>query len=117
MPTYRGACHCGAVEFEVDTVFGEFTKCDCSLCRRKNAVMAKVPESDFRLVKGEDDLTLYQWNSRTAKHYFCKHCGIYTFHRKRVTPDFFGINVRCLDNADLSDVPVIEVDGKTMSVV
>lgn len=117
MPTYRGACHCGAVEFEIDTVFSEFTKCDCSLCRRKNAVMAKVPESDFRLVKGEDDLTLYEWNTRTAKHYFCKHCGIYTFHRKRVTPDFFGINVHCLDNVELSDVPVVEVDGKTMSVV
>ena len=33
---------------------------------------------------------------KTARHYFCKVCGIYPFHRKRVTPDHLGINVHCL---------------------
>ncbi len=116
MQTYQGSCHCGAVEFEIDTDFTEFTKCDCSLCRKKNAVMTKVHESHFRLLKGEKQLGLYQWNTHNAKHHFCKKCGIYTFHRKRVSPDFFGINVYCLDNADISKVPIIEVDGITMSV-
>ena len=116
MQTYHGSCHCGAIRFEIDTDFTEFTKCDCSLCRKKNAVMAKVHEDQFKLVQGEDDLGLYEWNTNTAKHHFCKKCGIYTFHRKRVTPDYFGINVHCLDDVDISDIPVVGVDGVSMSM-
>ena len=115
MPTYKGACHCGAVRFEIDTEFTEFTKCDCTLCTKKNAVMTKVHESQFRLLAGEDVLGAYQWNTRTATHHFCRNCGIYTFHRKRVTPDFLGINVFCLEGDDIADVPVIAVDGISMS--
>lgn len=115
MRTYRGSCHCGAIVFEIDTDFTEFTKCDCSLCRKKNAVMTKVHEGQFRLIRGDGDLGLYQWNTGKAKHHFCKHCGIYTFHRKRVTPDYFGINVYCLDDVDVSDVCIVCVDGATMS--
>jgi len=117
METYQGSCHCGAIKFEIDTDFTEFTKCDCSLCQKKNAVMAKVHESQFRLLEGEESMGLYQWNTRTAKHHFCKTCGIYTFHRKRITPDFFGINVYCLDDVDLSGVPVIDDEGQSLSIV
>lgn len=116
MQTYRGSCHCGAIVFEIDTKLTAFTKCDCSLCRKKNAVMTRVHEDQFRLLKGEKDLALYQWNTCTAKHHFCKRCGIYTFHRKRVSPAYFGINVHCLDHVDIAVVPVVEVDGATMSV-
>ena len=116
MQTCQGSCHCGAIKFEIDIDFTEFTKCDCSLCRKKNAVMAKVHESQFRLIQGDQNLGLYEWNTNTAKHHFCKECGIYTFHRKRVSPDFFGINVFCLDNIDISNVPIIEVDGQSMSM-
>jgi hypothetical protein len=115
MQTYRGSCHCGAIVFEIDTDFTEFTKCDCSLCRKKNAVMTKVHESRFRLLQGEGQLAQYQWNTHIAKHHFCTICGIYTFHRKRVTPDYFGINVYCLEDANIADVPVIGVDGLSMS--
>lgn len=116
MQTYRGSCHCGAIAFEIETDLTAFTKCDCSLCRKKNAVMTKVHESQFKLIRGESDLGAYQWNTRAAKHHFCKRCGIYTFHRKRVSPDFFGINVYCLDEVDISSVPVVAVDGLSMSV-
>lgn len=116
MPTYKGSCHCGQVRFDITTEFTRFTKCDCSLCRKKNAVVTQVHESAFTLLAGADQLGLYQWNLRIAKHYFCKTCGIYTFHRKRSAPDSYGINVYCLDDADLSGVPIVEVDGKSMSV-
>lgn len=112
--TYSGSCHCGTVQFEIDTEFTQFTQCDCSLCTKKNAVMTKVHESSFRLLMGEDALGTYEWNTKTAKHHFCSKCGIYTFHRKRVTPDFFGINVFCLDTPDIQSVPIIRVDGRTM---
>lgn len=68
-----GSCHCGAVVFEVQLANGleKLCRCNCSLCRRKSAIMASVPIEGLRVVKGAEKLTLYQWNTRQAKHYFC----------------------------------------------
>jgi hypothetical protein len=114
MRTYRGSCHCGAVAFEIDTDFPELTMCDCSICRRRNALMVKVHESRFRLVEGEASLTEYRFHTRTARHFFCKTCGIYPFHRKRVTPDFLGVNVYCLHDFDPAGIPVRQAIGAAM---
>jgi len=114
--TYSGSCHCGDIKFEIDTIFSEFTICDCSLCKKKNAVMTKVHEDQFRLLKGEDKLGVYQWNTHTAVHHFCLTCGIYTFHRKRVTPDYFGVNVHCLETDDINEIAIIQTDGQSMSL-
>jgi hypothetical protein len=115
MQAYRGSCHCGAVVFEVQTDFPELTTCDCSICRRKNALMVKVHESAFRLLQGADALREYQFHTQTARHYFCGHCGIYPFHRKRVTPDFYGINVFCLEGFDPAGLPVRATVGAGMA--
>jgi hypothetical protein len=56
MQKYQGSCHCGAVRFEIETDFPELTMCDCSICRRKNALMVKVHESQFRILTGEETL-------------------------------------------------------------
>jgi hypothetical protein len=112
--TYRGSCHCAAVRFEIETDFPELTTCDCSICRRKNALMVKVHETKFKLRSGEESLTEYRFHTMTARHYFCKTCGIYPFHRKRVTPDFFGVNVFCLDGFDPADIPVRPTVGAAM---
>jgi len=111
---YRGSCHCGAVRFEIETDFPELTTCDCSICRRKNALMVKVHEDAFRLLAGADALTEYQFHTHTARHFFCRTCGIYPFHRKRVTPEHFGINVFCLENFDPAGIPVRHTDGVGM---
>lgn len=111
---YRGRCHCGSVQFRIVTDFPELTTCDCSICRKKNALMVKVHESAFELVAGQESLTLYQFHTRTAKHYFCKVCGIYPFHRKRVTPDFVGVNVFCLEGFDATGIPVRATAGAEM---
>jgi hypothetical protein len=115
LATYRGSCHCGAVVFEISTDFPELTMCDCSICRRKNALMVKVPEARFRLVAGADALTEYQFHTRTARHFFCATCGIYPFHRKRVTPDFYGVNVFCLHDFDPAGIPVRQAVGAAMA--
>lgn len=117
MQTYQGSCHCGEVRFEIQTDFPELTTCDCSICKKKNALMVKVHENEFRLLHGCESLGEYQFNTMTAKHYFCKICGIYPFHRKRVTPDYFGVNVFCLEGVDIEDVPVRNTVGAAMSVV
>ena len=116
MTVHSGSCHCGAISFRIDAEIVELTTCDCSLCVKKNARMTMVHESALTTVKGEDALTLYQWNTRRAKHYFCKHCGIYVFHRKRSLRDHFGVNVFCLDGFDASKIPVRGTEGKGMSV-
>lgn len=114
MRKYTGSCHCAAVRFEIETDFPELTTCDCSICRRKNALMIKVHESRFKLIAGEDALTEYQFHTRTARHFFCKVCGIYTFHRKRVTPDNLGINVFCLEDFEPTGIPVRQTVGAGM---
>jgi len=120
METKRGNCHCGAVIFEVELQNGleKLRRCNCSLCRRKGAVMASVPLTRLKVIKGADKLTLYQWNTRTAKHYFCSVCGIYTHHQRRSAPNEYAFNVACLENVDpfsLGDIPV--GDGASQSIV
>jgi hypothetical protein len=115
MSVHKGSCHCGAVEFEVDTDLAGAIQCDCSLCRRKNAVMIRIPGEKFRLVKGEDALTLYQWNTRVAKHYFCKHCGIYTHHTPRTRPDMVGFNAGCLDDVNARGLEITFAEGSKLS--
>ena len=88
-PKHRATCHCGAVELELDLPNGieNPRRCDCSICRRKGAIVASVPLSGIRIVRGHDVLRLYQFNTKTAKHYFCSVCGIYTHHQRRSNPN------------------------------
>jgi len=116
MGVWSGSCHCGAVRFRVEAEIEELTRCDCSLCRRKGALMAKVPESGLIIEAGEENLTLYQWNTGVARHWFCRTCGIYPFHRKRSAPDSYGVNVGCLEEFDVTAYPYRLADGLTMSV-
>jgi hypothetical protein len=117
--TRTGTCHCGAVTFEVKLENGleNLRRCNCSLCRRKGAIMAGVPIANLKVVKGADMLTLYRWNTKTAKHYFCKVCGIYTHHQRRSNPEEFGVNVACIEGVDPFALGDIKVgDGASMSV-
>ncbi len=115
MTLYRGSCHCGAVRFEVEGPL-EAYRCDCSLCRRRGAIMSNVHETRLRIMQGEDALALYQWNTRIAKHYFCRTCGIYPFHRKRSMPDHYGVNLACLEDFDLKGAAVRDADGAGMPI-
>lgn len=114
MKTFQGSCHCQAVKFEIKTDLAELTTCDCSICTKKNALMVKVHESAMTIFSGQESLTTYQFHTHTAEHYFCNVCGIYPFHRKRVTPDFYGINVFCLKGFDSAGINVRATIGKDM---
>ena len=112
-----GSCHCGTVRFEVDSEIEEFRRCNCSICRRKGAVMVTAKKEDFRIVTGEDNLSLYQWNTNTARHYFCKTCGIYTHHWRRSAPQY-GYNLGCVEGINIEDYTDIPMrNGKSMSLV
>jgi hypothetical protein len=92
---HKATCHCGAVELELDLPDGIVNprRCDCSICRRKGAIVASVSLHGIRIVKGAEYLKLYQFNTYTAKHYFCSVCGIYTYHQRRSNPNEYGYNV------------------------
>jgi hypothetical protein len=92
--------------------FNTIRRCTCSYCRMRGAVAVSAQLADIEITEGEDNLTLYQFNTGTAKHYFCKTCGIYTHHQRRSNPAQFGINVACLEGVSPFDFPVVEVtDG------
>ena len=117
MPVHSGSCHCGQIKFLIDAEITQLTTCDCSLCKKKNALMTKVHENQFQLLSGADTIAEYRWNTKVARHFFCADCGIYTFHKKRSEPDHYGINIHCLDGFDASAVPVRKTTGRTMTVV
>ncbi|GLQ30322.1 GFA family protein [Litoribrevibacter albus] len=114
----QGSCHCGSVVFDVDLPkgFEELTRCNCSMCARRGAVVTSVPLSSFTLVKGQDHLTLYQFNTKTAEHYFCDTCGIYTHHKRRSNPNQYAVNVACLDGVNPFELgPIPTTDGQNHS--
>ena len=113
---FEGACHCGAVRFAIETDFPEVTTCDCSICKRKNALMVKVHESRFELIAGGEALAEYRFHTHTARHFFCRTCGIYPFHRKRSDPSSYGVNTGCLEAFDPTSFPVRRADGASMTI-
>ncbi|WP_237890209.1 MULTISPECIES: GFA family protein [Bradyrhizobium] len=117
MPTYRGACHCGAVTFRLMSDIAEPATCDCSLCRQRNALMTKAHEGALKMLGGGELLSVYEWNTHRAKHFFCSRCSIDTFHRKRAAPDHFGFNVFCLEDFDPASVAVRATEGIGMSAM
>jgi hypothetical protein len=112
-PRHRASCHCGAVVLELELPDGivDPRRCDCSLCRRRGTIVASVPLAGLRIVRGAAALTCYQFNTRTARHYFCSRCGIHTHHQRRSNPEQYGYNVACLEGVnpfDLGAVPTCD---------
>lgn len=113
---YSGGCHCGAVRFEVDTAIDKLMACNCSICAKRGYLLAFTPDKNFKLLRGEDALSDYQFNKKIIHHYFCKTCGVAAFG-KGALPDgtpMRAINARCLDDFDIAAVPVSQFDGKSL---
>ncbi|WHQ42305.1 MULTISPECIES: GFA family protein [Alcaligenes] len=115
-PIYQAACHCGTVRFNLRLSDGlrSARRCNCSYCRMRGAVAVSANLADIEVEQGQDALTLYQFNTGQAKHYFCSRCGIYTFHQRRSNPEQYGVNVACIEGMspfDFVEVPVNE--GRT----
>nr|WP_275679665.1 GFA family protein [Shewanella sp. PS-2] len=111
--THLASCHCGAVVLELSLPNGieNPRRCDCSICRRKGAIVGSVPLAGLKIIKGETALKCYEFNTKTAKHYFCSICGIYTHHQRRSNPNEYGYNLGCLEGVnpyELGDVPVCD---------
>lgn len=114
--TYSGGCHCGSVRFEVKTGLDKLVSCNCSICGKTGAIYAFVPASEFTLLKGADAQSDYQFNKKVIHHLFCKTCGIRSFGRGK-GPDgveMIAVNVRCLDDVDVTTLKPMAFDGKSL---
>ena len=112
----RLTCHCGEFEAEVtipENGIEKVMRCNCTLCKRKGYVIGVLGENDFKIIKGEKLLKLYQYYTKAAKHYFCSICGIHTHNRPRINPKIFGINVACVEGIDPFELKNIRLnDGE-----
>jgi hypothetical protein len=110
--TMEGGCHCGRVRFRVTASLDRITECNCSICAKKGFLHLIVTPQQFQLLSGKDDLTSYEFNTGTAKHTFCKHCGIHPFYVPRSDPDKIDVNARCLDAIDVAAITPKLFDGR-----
>ena len=97
---YKLSCHCKSVQLEIDTDLSNIKQCNCSICKRKNAKMNLISKDSIKIIKGEENLSSYKFNTMKAEHFFCKTCGIYTHHYRRTDPNAAGVNIGCIDEID-----------------
>ena len=112
MPVYKGSCHCGRVKFEGEFELKSVFECNCSICSDKGAIYVPAQNNQLKITEGGSELSLYQFGTKTASHYFCKHCGIHPFVRPRINPQMWLANIRCLDGVDLKTIKPVLFDGQ-----
>ncbi len=110
--SYKGGCHCGKIRFLVIIKKFEIIECNCSICRKKGFLHLIVNPDDFQLLKGQNYLTIYTFNTHLAKHSFCQVCGIHCFYIPRSHPDLIDVNIRCLDEDIINKFKVTYFDGQ-----
>ncbi|HHB83076.1 MAG TPA: GFA family protein [Devosia sp.] len=119
---YQGACHCGRVKFEVVADIEQVRVCDCSVCKKRGALIYRVEEQNICFNTPLGDLTVYKWGTFTGKDYFCPVCGIMPFRRPSAPTDMelaegvkpfdgWAVNTRCLEGFDIASVPRVEISG------
>ena len=110
---YTGGCHCGRVAFEIElgSPIDRVDSRNCSICGKKGYLHWYVTKEQFRLLTPKDELSSYQFNTRTAVHYFCKTCGIHSFYIPRSHPDGYSVNARCLDGVNVDALGIEAFDG------
>ena len=109
--THRGGCHCGAVTFGVEAPARIIvSECQCSICRMSGFLHLIIPRARFHLLSGADVLSEYRFNTGTARHLFCRRCGVKSFYVPRSNPDGYSVNLRCLDRANITEVTIEPFD-------
>lgn len=113
--TYKGSCHCGKIRFEVTGDLTGAMACNCSMCQRKGTLMWFVPRSDLQLLTPPEQMATYTFNKHVIQHHFCPTCGIHPFGEASDPKGIAmaAVNIRCLEDLDLENIPVQRYDGKS----
>ena len=114
--TYTGGCHCGRVRYEAKTDLGRVIACNCSICQKHGLLLTFIPADQFKLLAGEDQVADYQFGKKKIHHLFCRQCGVESFGKgsKPDGTEMIAINVRCLDDVDLSALSPTPFDGRSL---
>ena len=113
MPTHTGGCHCGRVRFEVIAPARiEVSECDCSICAKCGYLHLIVDDDQFKLLQGKESLSVYSFNTHTAKHFFCSVCGVKSFYKPRSHPEGISVNVRCIDEGSIESMSIKPFNGR-----
>lgn len=111
--SHEGGCHCGAVRFRVAAPRDlGVLECNCSICSASGFLHLIVARDDFELVRGEDCLVEYRFNTKAARHLFCSRCGVKSFYVPRSHPDGYSVNARCLDEREVRSLTIRRYDGR-----
>lgn len=116
MQKYVGSCHCKAVKFSfLAPKIDSGVRCNCSICVRKGAVMSAfvLAPDELQIEAADDALSCYEFGQKLAKHYFCKHCGIYPFNGTMRWPGHYRVNLGCVDGVDTFDLKIEKIEGAT----
>lgn len=114
--TYNGSCHCGKVAFEVEGELAGAISCNCSICSRKGSLLWFVPRENLRLHTPKEPASTYTFNKHSIKHRFCSTCGMHPYGEgtDRSGKPMAAVNIRCLEDIDLSAISVKEFDGRSL---
>ncbi|KAG1334867.1 centromere protein V [Cocos nucifera] len=113
---HNGGCHCKRVRWQAEappSVVG--CTCNCSNCSMRGTTHFVVPNDKFKLMEeSEQFLTTYTFGTHSAKHIFCKVCGITSFYKQRGNPDGVAIVINCVDPGTLKHYEIRHFDGKRL---
>lgn len=111
---YQGGCHCGNIAFEVEGNIESVTECNCSICSKRGYLLWFAPWNQVTL-KASPEMAIYTFNKNVIKHHFCPRCGCAPFGLGADDKgnEMAAINVRCLNDFDLSQVTINHFDGKS----
>lgn len=112
---HKGSCHCGTIAYEVDGEVDKAIECNCSYCQRKGHLLWFVPRSSLRITSGEGSMSTYQFNKHVIDHEFCPDCGcgVFGLGTDPKGNAMAAINVRCLEDVDLSKITRVPFDGRS----
>jgi hypothetical protein len=113
---YKGGCHCGRISFQVDGNIDQVLECNCSICTKRGYLLWFVDRHKLKLLTPEANLSTYTFNKHHIKHRFCSVCGCGPFGEAadQTGKSKAAINVRCLENVDLSKIKRVLYDGKSL---
>lgn len=116
MTQYSGSCHCGKIAFDFTTEapITSALSCNCSICQKRGTLLTFGPRDQLKLRTSEDKLITYTFNTHKIQHHFCSTCGCAPFSEGDHPGGgkMAAVNVRCLDDFDISALEINFHDGK-----